>query len=410
MANVTWTMRAYDLGGGGLSAANMNYVSPSTSNEIQHAYNRALSIPLNGLDTLNFSLYLDDPMAANFVRLRTVVKLWRTIRNDGGSIIYSDSQPVFAGVVAYTSKNGDDNSMAITVQCPLWRLQSRFHILNHYLKTNVDTNDPYTQSELMWKLIDLINNAFGLDDSNTGIIKGTFSSGNDPTMAPYFVPKGSNTYTNIFEEIMNRPGGVDVVPTYVHFDGDPTLMEFNTEEVRGSSNVTTFRYRTGSSDNLINLEEETQAVPGEFANYLWAVGAGGPNSGKIAMEENIDDDADGYHNIGIYMRRADFQDIKRIGLRLPVPTHLRAIAIAELAQSRVPHTEYRCEVSPAGGLYYGAHFNVGDTVGILGGKGALSVNASDQRIYDATLSMTDNNFEICNVSLSDDFTGKVSGG
>jgi hypothetical protein len=409
MANVTWTMRLYDINGNGISAANMNPIAPSTSNEIQHAFNRTLTIPLNGLDTLNFSLYLDDPMAANIVRLRTVVKLWRTIRNDGGSIIYSDNDPIFAGIVPHTAKNGDDNTMNITVQGALWRLQSRFHILNHYLKTNIDTDEPYTQSELMWKLIDLINNAFGLDDSNTGIVKGTFSAGNDPVMAPYFVPKGSNTWTNIFEEIMNRPGGVDIVPSYVHIDGDPTLMEFNTEDVRGNSNVTTFRYRTGSGDNLINLEEETQAVPGEFANYLWAVGDGGPNSGKIAMEENIDDDADGYHNIGIYMRRVDMPDIKKIGLRTPIPTHLRAIAIAELAQSRVPQVEYRCEISPAGNTYYGAHFNVGDTVAVVGSNGALNVNADDLRIYDATLAMTENNFEICSVSISEDFTGKVSG-
>lgn len=401
-------MRLYDLGGGGISAANMNVISPATSNKIEHATNRTLSIPLNGIDTLGFFLYLDDPMALNIKRLRTVVKLWRTVRNDGGSIIYSDSfnTPAFAGVVSYTRKNGDENIMQVTVQSPLWRLQSRFHILNHYLKINVDTGEDYVQSELMWKLIDLVNNAFGLDDSNTGIVKGTFSAANDPIVAPYFVPKGSNTWTNIFDDIMSRPGGVDIVPEYIHLDGDPALMYFNTDEKRGGSGAT-FKYRTGSGDNLSNLEEEEQAVPGEFANYLWAVGQGGPNSGKIAMVENVDEDEDSYGSIGIYMRRADFPDIKKIGVLTPQPTHLRAIAQSEFAQSRVPKTSYSCEISSVGGLYYGASFVVGDVVTVIGSKGALSVNAPSQRIYDATISISDNNIETTQVSIAPDFAGSL---
>ena len=403
MANTEWTMRLYSIGGSPISAANMNVLAPASSEEIEHATNRQLAFPLNGIDSLSFSVYLDDPMAANIRRLSTAVKVWRTIRNDGGSVIYQDdgSSPCFAGVVSYTYKNGDENIMNVSCMAPLWRLQSRFHLLNHYLKTNVETDEPYTQSELMWKLIDLVNNAFGLEDSNTGIVKGTFGSGADPEMAPYFVPKGSNTWANIFDEIMNRPGGVDIVPEYYHSNGDPTMMYFNTAEKRGGT-ATQFRYHTGSADNLSNLEEETQVVPGEFANYLWAVGAGGPNSGKIAMMENIDGD-DGYSNIGIYMRRADFPDIKKIGLAGPPPTHLKAVAGAEFAQSQHPKPQYTCEMSPAGGIYYGANFSVGDMVNVVGTKGALNVNTT-QRIYDATLTISDNNMELAAVALSEDFT------
>ncbi len=407
MANVAWTMRLYDTGGSGISAADYN---GAVSNEIKHAINRSLQIPLNGVDALNFALYLDDPMSFQIKRLRTVVKLWRTIRNDSGSVIYADADPCFGGVVAYTIKQGEEGTMNVNVQSPFWRLQSRFHILNHYLKTNVDTNADYKQSELMWKLIDLVNNAFGLEDSNTGIIKGTFAAANDPTVAPFFVPKGSNTWTNIFEVIMNREGGVDIVPTYTHIDGDPSILVFNTEEKRGNNNIATLRYRTGSNDNLDDLTEEEQPIPGEFANYLWAVGAGGPNSGKIAMRENIDDDADGYSNIGIYMRRADFENIKKIGLRGPPPTHLHNIAEHEFAIARVPKTNYTATISPVGGAYYGANFSVGDTVSLIGGKGSLDVNVSGQRIYEATLSMSENNMETCEATLAADFTGKVSGG
>lgn len=394
-------MRLYDTGGNGISAADYN---GAVSNEIKHAFERQLQIPLNGVDALNFNLYLDDPMSYNIKRLRTVVKVWRTIRNDAGSVIYSDSDPCFGGVVAYTRKAGEDGLMNVNVQSPFWRLQSRFHILNHYLKINIDTGDEFTQSELMWKLIDLVNNAFGLEDSNTGIIKGTFAAANDPTVAPYFVAKGSNTWTHIFETIMNRPGGVDIVPTYTHIDGDPSILVFNTDEKRGSENVTTLRYRTGSADTLDDLVEEEQPVPGEFGNYLWAVGQGGPNSGKIAMEENIDDDADGYSNIGIYMVRNDYDDLKKIGLRGPPATHLRAVAIADFAQARVPKTNYEAAVSPVGGAYYGLTFNVGDTVGLLGGKGSLQVNVDSQRIYEATLSISENNMETTSLTIAEDFT------
>lgn len=401
MSDTSWTMRLYDLGGGGISAANMNVISPATSNKIEHATNRSLSIPLNGIDTLNFSLYLDDPMAYNITRLKTVVKLWRTAPG------YADSAntPCFAGVVSSHRKNGEENMMHVTAQSPLWRLQLRFHILNHYLKKNVDTGLDYKQSELMWKLIDLVNNAFGLDDSNTGIVEGTFSASNDPIVAPYFVPKGSNTWTNIFEDIMSRAGGVDIVPEYIHMDGDPALMYFNTDEKRGGSGAA-FRYHTGSGDNLSNLEVDEQVVPGEFANYLWAVGEGGPNSGKIAMVEDVSG-SDGYSSIGIYMRRADFPLQKKIGVLTPQPTGLKAVALAEFEQSRVPQTTYACEISPVGGLYYGASFTVGDVVSVVGSKGALSVNAASQRIYDATISISDNNIETTQVSIAPDFSSSV---
>lgn len=409
MATVIWTLKLYTSGGSPITAANMNPLGSSTSNTIVHATNRTASFPLNGIDTLNFSLYLDDPMAYNITRLRTVVKLWRTVYNNAGSLIYQDgaSTPCFAGVVSSTRKEGENNMMHITCQNPFWRLQLRFHILNHYLKTNIDTGMEYKQSELMWKLIDLVNNAFGLDDSNTGIVKGTFSSGNDPTVAPFFVAKGSNTYTNIFETIMDRPGGVDIVPSYYHADGDPTMMYFNTDEKRGSVTGVQFRYHTGSNDNCDDMTEEHIAVPGEFANYLWAVGQGGPNSGKIAMEENIDDDDDGYHNISIYMRRVDFPDIKKIGLAGPPPTHLKAVAKAEFAQSRYPQEAYTATLSPVGQCYYGSHFGVGDVVSIVANKGAMNINKI-QRIYDCTIANSDNNIETNSVSLSNDFTGKVA--
>jgi hypothetical protein len=405
-------MKLYDKDGIGISALDMNYGQEVSSNTIKHATSRTLNFNLNGIDSLNFSIYLDDPMALQIKRLRTFIKVWRSVYDDSGATIYSDpsDEPIFAGVVGGTLKSGQENLMSINCYSPLWRLQSRFHILNHYLKTNTDTDEEYTQSELMWKLIDLVNNAFGLANSDTGITQGTFSSGNDPTVAPFFVAKGSNTWTNIFEEIMNRAGGVDIIPVYKHTDASSELMEFHTDEKRGDDISATmdFRYHTGTDDNLDGCSEEESPNPGEFANYLWAVGAGGPNSGKVALEENIDDDEDGYENIGIYMRRADFPDIKLIGSAGPPKTHLRAIAEAEFAQSRVPKTNYEVTVSPAGGVYYKSDFQLGDVVMLNANKGALFVEDKKQRIYETSLSISDNNVETVSLLLADDFTGKVA--
>jgi hypothetical protein len=414
MANVEWVIKNYDTSGNGVTAADMTPLA-TVSNTIKHAANRNLNFFLNGVDQLNLILYLDDPMALQIRRLHNVIKVWRTVRNDAGSIVYSDPEdsPCFSGVVGTTLKSGEANTMNITAFSPLWRLQSRFHLLNHYLKTNVETGLDYKQSELLWKLIDLVNEAFGYgeeSESFTGIAKGTFASGSDPVVAPQFVAKGSNTFVN-FDEIMSRPGGIDIIPEYKHFDGDATLMLFSTDEKRGNdiSDTIDFRYRTGTADNLDDITEEEAPIPTEFANFLWAVGQGGPNSGKVVMQDNVNDDDDGYDTIGVYMRRADFPDIKRIGTAVPPPpTGLTAIAQAEFAQSRVPKTNYTASLSPAASFYYAKDFSLGDVVMLNADKGALHVVDEKQRIYDISLNMSDNNMETPTATISKDFTGKVA--
>ncbi len=163
----------------------------------------------------------------------------------------------------------------------------------------------------------------------------------------------------------------------------------------------------GTDDVLDNLVEEETPVPGEFANYVWAVGHGGPNSGKIALDENPDEDDDGYETIGIYMKRADFEDEKLVGDPGPPATHLMLNAESELAQSRVPKTAYTVSVSPAVGYYYYYSFAIGDVVMLNANKGALVVTNVPQRIYEVTLDNSDNNIETVTMTLANDFTGKV---
>jgi len=410
MATFQWTMRNYDLDGVPVTAADMTPAA-TVSSQVKHATNRQLGLALNGVDQLDFTLYLEDPMALQIRRLHNVVKLWRTVLDDDGSTIYADAsdEPCFAGRVVNTIKDGEANTMGITCFSPLWNVQTHFHLLNHYLKTNPDTSQLYTESELMWKIIDLVNNAFGIAISGTGIDEGTFSSPSEITVAPFFVQKGSNAWVNIFDGILAKAGSVDIIPEYTHTDSDPTLMLFSTDEKRGADLSATidFRYHTGTSDVLDNLTEEETPIPNEFANYVWAVGQGGPNSGLIAMDENVNDDDDGRNTIGIYMRRADYDEEKILGSSSPA-THLMLAAESELAQSRVPKTTYTTTIAPAADIYYANDYSIGDVVMLNANKGALVVTDVKQRLYEIVIENSDNNIETVTASIAHDFTGKVA--
>jgi len=406
MSDVSWDMRLFDRQGNAINANYSGYSDIGTTNQIAHATDRRLNFYLNAVDECEFSLYLDDPMAQQIRRLTRFVKVWRTVPG------YSDpsNQPAFTGIVGYHQKDGQGNIMRVKCFSPFWRLQFRFHLLNHYLKTNSSTGNDYKQSELIWKLIDLINNAFGLSVSFTGISQGTFYDvANEVVIAPYFQPKGANTWVEIFDEILLRPGSVDLIPRYHHTAGNSTLMYLDTALKRGAERSTTFTYRTATPSNCINVVEEEFVSPGEFANYVWAVGAGGPNSGKVAVSQDNSALDEGYNAIGIYMRRVDKPDIKKVGiLNGPQgkPTDLRAISQAELERSIVPKLNYSVSLSPAANIYYGKDFSMGDVVNLTATKNALNVN-EQQRIYQCVLSISDNNMETAAPLLAPDFYGKI---
>ena len=409
MADTTWTIKHFDRNGNAINANYASYSGLGSSNEIYHATDRTLEFNLNGIDTAAFSLYLDDPMAAQIKRLTSYIKIWRNVPG------YSDpsNTPCFAGVVANHRKDGNANLMQVQAYSPFWRLQTRFHIRNHYLKTNPDTAADYKQSELIWRLIKYINNAWGIGSpiSYTGIVQGTFYDvGSEITMAPYFQPKGANVWTEIFDGILARAASVDIIPRYHHTNGSSTVMYLDTALKRGSdrSASVSFEYHTSSPSNCDNVVEEEQVFPNKFGNYVWAVGQGGPNSGKLAIAEDTSSINEGYNAIGIYMVRNDYRDEKRLGVVGPPPTHLRANAINDLARSIVPDLNYEVEVSPAATIYYGKDFSIGDVINLNASKGALSVSNKKQRVYECTLRISDNNIETISPKIAKDFTGKVA--
>ena len=411
MADVQWTIKHYDRFGNAINANYSTYApGEGSTNEILHATNRQLGFYLNSLDVLNFSLYLEDPMAAQIKRLTSFIKVWRTAPG------YADpsNQPCFAGIVTNHQKNGSSGLMNIQAFSPFWILQCRFHLLNHYLKTNPDTLADYKQSELIWRLIYFISNAFGPTVSFTGIDKGTFYDlANEINMAPYFQPKGANVWTEIFDGILAKAASVDIIPRYHHTNGNGRLMYLDTALKRGSdlSGSVSFDYRTATPSNCDDVSELVEVLPNKFANYVWAVGHGGPNSGKVAVEQDNGALNEGYNAIGIYMLRTDYRDEQRLGLGASAPggpTHLRANAINDLARSIVPDLRYEVQLSPAANIYYNKDYSLGDVIELNATKGALNVSGLKQRIYEVVLSMSDNNIETVAPRISNDFTGKVA--
>lgn len=399
-----WTILHFNYDGTSpIEADYSGYSYDVTSNEVFHASSRNINFYLNGVDDAGFTLYLDDPMAALITPTKSMIKIYRTVYDaDGETILYADDDtfPCFAGTVGSTLKDGEANTMQVKCFSPLWRLQSRFHVRNHYLVIDADTTEPYTGSGLIFKLISLLNDAFpATGDAYTGIEQGVQNWADEPEMSPYFVAKGSNTWALIYDDIMSRPAAADLVPIY-NDDGSNIAMILDTDEKRGTDNTATaFNYHMGTDDNCNNVTQEIAVNPGEFANFLWAIGQGGANSGKVAVAwDNASGDFDS-NSIGLYMKTLDKSEVKRVKALVP-------IAKAELAQSRWPKFAYNVELAPFGGLIYNLHFTLGDVIQLRADKGALQVN-KNQRIYQVGLTMSDNNVEIVSPLVSNDFYGKV---
>lgn len=386
MAAISWTIRHYTLGGALVA-------------ELPNATDRHMKAVLNGLDEASFTLYLDDATAPAINRLSSVIKIWRTVNDPIYGSSYSSTAPEFSGIVTGTTKNGELNTMQVNCYGALWRLQSKFHILNHYLVLDPQTGSPWRQGRLMWYHIQLINGAFGAA-SHTGIYPGSFSA-TDPVMAPYFLPKGSNTWSVLFDQLMRREGSPDLRITPTHSDGSNSLCTFGTVEKLGDdrSGSVRFQYHTGAH-NVNDMTEQIIVSPGQFGNYMWVSGQGGPNSGKIAMEFDSGS-GNGYGGIGLYMVHKNTELQKLSALRDMAPDEFELI--------RTPTETYDVTLSPAVPPYYRSNFNLGDLVSLDASKGAMNFSGVKRRIYEVDMQISDNNMETCKVLLAKDFFGKVGG-
>lgn len=414
MAVTTWTQKLYNLNGTDKTFTDSEV--GGTTNIVRYATKRVFSDVLNGLDVLQGTVYLDDNASAQITRKNTIIKLWRDVSDpdNGKSYTCPAGTPTFAGPIVATKKNAKANTLDFIAMSPLWRLQTHFHIENHHLVTDfsvgASVNAPYTggnkddlvwdHSALMWRLIDLINGAFGAS-SFTGIVKPTGSAPfwtKTINVSPYYVAKGSWTWSNIFEDLMKRAGGADLAPEYIHTASSPNLMYFKTDPSRGSdlSASAIFEYGTGAF-NLEDISEDAQMVPGKFGNYVWVVGDGGPNAYVATAQDSSDITAN-----GIYMVRVDVSGAKKFDVDM--------LSSPELSRAKASDRPiYSIVTSPTKPPYYKTDFVTGDVIKLNATKGVgLAITNLKQRIYTTTLAMSDNNVETATLEISHDFVSKVA--
>lgn len=390
-----------------------------TNEFLKHAFNLTWTMPLNGIDMFEFSLYLDDPAAALIAHKTSLIRVWRYIDDDENSkyLTPAAGTPDFCGVVSRVFKHGAENRMDCVAMSPLWLLQSRFHILNHRLVIDTSeygdptdyeggnaNDEPWDHSALMFRIIDMINGAFNDSGGDTGIRKppAPLFEGNTLywprtiEVSPFFVAKGTIPWSHIFDNLMNRPDAPDIAPEYIYDEGERDTMYFRTAIHRGTDRFSTvnFGYRTGTK-NLSDFTEDSQVVPGEYANYVWAVGDGGPNGPAVGQDQNSSE----MLSKGLYMK---MEEVKGAKLRDVDDLAESFLDVAQLADDPI----YEIKLAELTPTYFGLDFFLGDMVKLNASKGALSVVNKKQRIYQVVLNWSNNNTETVSLQIASDFKGK----
>lgn len=434
MSPTSWLIKAYDLQGNPLSIPDMKGLT-GASEAVLYADDRMVSIPQNGLDQLSGKVMLEDPAAAFINKKTCVLKMWRTIDDPvrGAIKSYVAGEPDFAGPVIATNVAGESGYKTFTAVNPLWRMQSRFHTLNHHLANDTvlspdypspyqltcnGDNQPFDASALMYRMIALIQaqatpfqrsddgirRPLTKDYSGTpGVFVGT-GAGNDYwpktiQVSPYFIAKGSSTWAEIYDDVMQRASHPDIVPEYIHSDGDRKLMYFKTQVHRGSdkSASVSFDYHTGEY-NLADINVDETLTPGKYGNFVWIVGDGGPNV-YIALAEDVSDEME-------FTRTQMLVQVQG-GLK----TDLDPIAPAQLAVGKLGDAPvFQLTHLPSGeGLpYYDVDYGVGDVVMVNAEKGQWSITNVKQRIYQVDLHMDKNNVETAQVLVATDYLGAIA--
>jgi hypothetical protein len=433
MAPVTWLIRAYDLEGNPLSIPDMLGVS-ADSEQVRYCSQRVLSQPVNGIEQLSGRILLVDPAAGLINKKTTVLKMWRTINDPIRGIIkpYVAATPDFAGPVIATNVSASSGYKSFIAVNPLWRMQERFHVLNHHLQDDTvlspdypsphqltcnGDNLPFDASALMYRMIALLSarsTPFQRTDlcirrpptkdytGTPGAFVGT-GAGADYwpktiQVAPYFIAKGTMGWDEMFQDIMQRVSHPDLHPEYIHVNGDRKLMYFKTAVVRGTdkSGTVHFDFHTGSF-NLADIDVDETLTPGSYGNFVWVIGDGGPNVYAALALDVASEMAYG---------SAMILDTVSGGIK----TDLDPVAPAELAvgkQGDAPTFQLTLLPEDVGSFYYGVDYDLGDIITVNATKGYWSISGYKQRIYQADLNMDDDNVETPQLLVSNDYLGKI---
>lgn len=407
MAIVTWRKKLYDLGGNLISS-------------VDEATNRSWAEALNGIDQMDIGLYHDDALVPELRPGYVVLKMWRDVVDpeNGISSIRPDAFPTFAGILGQRNIQPGSNVFNYTFYSPLWRLQSRFHLLDHYLGPDTIVLDPQntgpgteivpaTVGNLLWKLIDLVNNTWGPDVNETGIGRGSFE---DTGLLGdvYTIAKNDSTWEH-FDSILSAFGSPDIAPTYQHVDGNNEYMLLNTRLYRGLNltgawglafpKVALYYTQDRELRNLADLGLQEVIQPGVTANFVRGHGQAGKES--ISAQDDETGVYFGRDEVGPYMKNVTYDSVH-------TAASLWAHVQMELKRTGKPVVVWSPQLGQNVPPYYGVDFGMGDLIVLNADRDGRDTGGDlAQRVYQMRATMSDNNVETVTVAVADDFTDKV---
>lgn len=390
---------------------------------------------LNGIDRMEFTLNLESQAAYIAQPIKTLVKMWRDVP---GQTPFPDGLPMFCGVITGRTRNAAQRTATYTAHSPFWRLTLRYHIDSHDWSASTGRgsriyrpppnqtlfNEGSDPTDIMWQMIDWTNQVVQYSQGDrTGIrvfspaAKADYFGADPAVLYDARYPVGQNTW-DLVQDMVMRAGFPDLSPTYIHVEGSPELVWFNTVLYKGTTQSTSFDYRTGAK-NLDDVVETAQMESGEYANYVVIQGAGDkstgwydPGTGQSGSDQTIVR-ADGTSTAslelglpdlisadGLYMHYEQDNLATNNDMRYKMGKHI----LRRLAK---PPASYEVTLTKAQTHAWPYTFRAGDTVTLNCDRDSMQFSDVPVRITEVTVRRTQNKMENVSVTLVDPDSYKV---
>lgn len=388
----------------------------------------------NGIDRGSFTLNLESQAAYICTPVKTLIKIWRDVP---GYVSFPDGIPQMVGVITSRTRNAEQRTATYNWHSPFWRLSLRHHVDAHDFSwetgrglVGVDSDNPTIPhggtdpTEIMWQMIDFTNQVVQYSGGDrTGVrvfspaAKADYFGADPSVLLNIRYAVGQNTW-DLIEDIVSKSGMPDLSPTYIHVEGSPELVWFNTVIHKGETKSISFDYRTGSK-NLDDIQETTSAESGEYANYVVVQGQGDkstgwydPDSGFSGLDQTIAR-ADGtsfassqlglpdlISDHGLYMHfERDDNNTSNVG-RYKTATYL-------LGRMAYPPTTY--EITPTQSVTWAwpYEFQAGDTITLNCDRDSMQFADVPMRITEVTIERTPTKMEKLSMVIVDPDSYKV---
>ncbi len=377
-----------------------------------------MTFTLNGIDSVTFGVYLDDKIARALTPLATYVKVWRSVLGEQ----VDPERPIFAGKLAALDEDGQTNLATCTAFSPFYDLQFRYRW--KYLGLNKKGHKTWkvakytgTAPDIIWSLIDYTNNratAGHPDAGDTHIVRadspfhGTALMLASPYIKSYDTTQIWQAITELITGITlpdSTFGGIDLIPEYVHTEGDPTLMVLDTGLCRGVYQPNAgLHYRIGRK-NLINMARSFSTDTDKAATLIRATGQGG----SLMTEQWADPAHSPAHGPGFdhdYLTREGLYEAALDMGDAFTYDYIKQYALDSLLRRKPPILTVKPELSPVEPPFYGLDFGLGDLLPVAARRGRMEFQ-SNLRVYGADVSLSNNGNESCTLTLAEDVDGVV---